>query len=92
MQNAHDSITVGRVTLPYSEIHHGWIAPNNNVTTNPITAQLLAEKLNSQLADISGPPIEPEPVQIIYIEREPEIKRLPLGVVVINALGARSTQ
>lgn len=92
MQNAHDSITVGRVTLPYSTLHKGWITPNNNVTTNQFKAQAIAEKLNSQLADISGPLFEPEPVQIIYIEREPEIKRLPLGVVVINALEARSTQ
>ncbi len=70
MQNAHDDITVGHITLPYSEFHHGWITPNNNVTTNPATAQLIAERENNQLASIHKLPVGTH--------------KMPLGIVVIK--------
>ncbi|HDM8313159.1 TPA: DUF1317 family protein, partial [Yersinia enterocolitica] len=27
MTHSHDNITVGCITLVYSEVHHGWITP-----------------------------------------------------------------
>ncbi|AIN18851.1 DUF1317 family protein [Yersinia rochesterensis] len=49
MTHSHDKITVGRITLVYSEIHHGWITPYNRVVKNQIIAQLIAERINSNL-------------------------------------------
>ncbi|WP_145569037.1 DUF1317 family protein [Yersinia mollaretii] len=49
MNNSHDNITVGRITLVYSEIHHGWITPHNQVVKNQIVAQLIAERMNNNL-------------------------------------------
>ncbi|HEC1652589.1 TPA: DUF1317 family protein, partial [Yersinia enterocolitica] len=49
MTHAHDNITVGCITLVYSEVHHGWITPYNQVVKNQIVAQLIAERINSNL-------------------------------------------
>ena len=49
MTHSHDHLTVGRITLVYSEIHHGWITPYNRVVKNPLTAQRTAEWINSNL-------------------------------------------
>ncbi|VEJ54585.1 DUF1317 family protein [Pragia fontium] len=49
MNSAHNSITVGRVTLPYSQISKGWITPEHQVIKNPIKAQYFAEQLNTKL-------------------------------------------
>ncbi|EOI7431613.1 DUF1317 family protein, partial [Yersinia enterocolitica] len=35
MTHYHDNITVGCITLAYSEVHHGWITPYNEVIKNP---------------------------------------------------------
>ncbi|WP_057649597.1 DUF1317 family protein [Yersinia frederiksenii] len=49
MINPHDNITVGCITLVYSEIHHGWITPQNSIIKNPLTAQRIAERMNNNL-------------------------------------------
>ncbi|MFM1466899.1 DUF1317 family protein [Yersinia enterocolitica] len=49
MTHSHDNITVGCITLVYSEVHHGWITPYNQVVKNQIVAQLIAERINSNL-------------------------------------------
>ncbi len=49
MNHPHDHITVGRITLVYSSIHHGWITPYNSVIKNPLTAQRIAERMNNSL-------------------------------------------
>ncbi|MBK5075190.1 DUF1317 family protein [Budviciaceae bacterium CWB-B4] len=48
MKSSHDKITVGLVTLPYSQISAGWITPDRRIIKNPIAAQNHAEKLNIQ--------------------------------------------
>lgn len=48
MTNPQDGITVGGVTLPYSIIRRGWVAPNGDVIKNPLKAQRLAELMNSK--------------------------------------------
>lgn len=47
MQKPNDNITVGIVTLPYSDIFRGWLMPDGTVIKNPITAQNAAERLNN---------------------------------------------
>lgn len=49
MTHSHDNITVGCITLAYSEVHHGWITPYNEVIKNPFIAQRTAERINSNL-------------------------------------------
>ncbi|HHG9960353.1 TPA: DUF1317 family protein [Yersinia enterocolitica] len=49
MNHPHDNITVGCITLIYSEVHHGWITPYNSVIANPLTAQRIAERMNNNL-------------------------------------------
>ncbi|HEI6874302.1 TPA: DUF1317 family protein, partial [Yersinia enterocolitica] len=49
MTHSHDNITVGCITLVYSEVHHGWITPYNQVIKNPFIAQRTAERINSNL-------------------------------------------
>jgi hypothetical protein len=48
MTNPHDGITVGSVTLTYSIIRRGWVAPSGEVIRNPLKAQRLAELMNSK--------------------------------------------
>ncbi|HCR0525172.1 TPA: DUF1317 family protein [Enterobacter hormaechei] len=48
MTKPHDGITVGSVTLPYSIIRCGWVAPNGDVIRNPLKAQRVAELMNSK--------------------------------------------
>lgn len=48
MTKPHDGITVGSVTLPYSIIRRGWVAPNGDVIRNPLKAQRVAELMNSK--------------------------------------------
>ncbi|AUX93675.1 DUF1317 family protein [Mixta gaviniae] len=49
MQKPNDHITVGIITLPYSFILGGWVTPKGNVVTNLLTAQRIAEDLNSKV-------------------------------------------
>ncbi|HBM9092229.1 TPA: DUF1317 family protein [Klebsiella oxytoca] len=46
MTNPHDSIRVGSITLVYSLLRRGWLAPAGHVIQNPLKAQRLAEELN----------------------------------------------
>ncbi|MDC4195082.1 DUF1317 domain-containing protein [Enterobacter cloacae complex sp. RIVM_C039474] len=48
MNNPHDGITVGRITLVYSTLRRGWLAPGGQVIRNPLKAQRLAELMNSK--------------------------------------------
>ncbi|MZY19483.1 DUF1317 family protein [Enterobacter hormaechei] len=48
MTNPHDGITVGSVTLVYSILRRGWLAPGGYVIRNPLKAQRLAELMNSK--------------------------------------------
>lgn len=48
MTNPHDSIRVGSITLVYSTLRRGWLAPGGLVIQNPLKAQRLAEQLNSR--------------------------------------------
>jgi 16S rRNA G966 N2-methylase RsmD len=48
MTNPHDSIRVGSITLVYSSVRRGWLAPGGQVIQNPLKAQRLAEQLNSK--------------------------------------------
>ncbi|RRF74833.1 DUF1317 family protein [Klebsiella pneumoniae] len=47
MTNPHDSIRVGSITLVYSSVRRGWLAPAA-VIRNPLKAQRVAEQLNSK--------------------------------------------
>ncbi|MHA3263981.1 DUF1317 family protein [Yersinia pseudotuberculosis] len=49
MVHSHDNITAGCITLVYSRNHRGWITPYNRVVKNQIIAQLIAERINSNL-------------------------------------------
>lgn len=46
MQHAHDNISVGIATLPYSHLFRGWLMPDGTVIKNPIKAQNIAERLD----------------------------------------------
>lgn len=48
MTNPHDSIRVGSITLVYSSVRRGWLAPGGQVIRNPLNAQRVAEQLNSK--------------------------------------------
>lgn len=48
MTNPHDNIRVGGITLVYSSLRRGWIAPGGVVIQNPFKAERLAERLNSK--------------------------------------------
>ncbi|MFV9233404.1 DUF1317 family protein [Citrobacter freundii] len=48
MTNPHDGITVGSVTLVYSTLRRGWLAPGGQVIRNPLKAQRLDELMNSK--------------------------------------------
>ncbi|HBV9483225.1 DUF1317 domain-containing protein [Klebsiella pneumoniae] len=48
MTNPHDSIRVGSITLVYSSVRRGWLAPGDHVIRNPLKAQRVAEQLNSK--------------------------------------------
>ncbi|WP_446926536.1 DUF1317 family protein [Klebsiella pneumoniae] len=48
MTNPHDSIRVGSITLVYSSVRRGWLAPGGQVIQNPLKAQRVAEQLNSK--------------------------------------------
>ncbi|HHT2534383.1 DUF1317 family protein [Klebsiella pneumoniae] len=43
-----DSIRVGSITLVYSSMRRGWLAPGGQVIRNPLKAQRVAEQLNSK--------------------------------------------
>lgn len=47
MKHAHDDITVGKITLRYSEKHGGWLTPAKMIIRNPAVAQRVAEELNN---------------------------------------------
>ncbi|WP_033737809.1 DUF1317 family protein [Pantoea stewartii] len=49
MEKSDDSISVGRITLPYSHVFNGWLMPDGTVIKNPIKAQNEAERLNSKI-------------------------------------------
>ncbi|MDT7076467.1 DUF1317 family protein [Citrobacter amalonaticus] len=48
MTNPHDNITVGKVTLVYSTLRRGWLAPGVQVIRNPFKAQRIAELMNNK--------------------------------------------
>ncbi|MCP5857480.1 DUF1317 domain-containing protein [Klebsiella pneumoniae] len=48
MTNPHDSIRVGSITLVYSSVRRGWLAPGGQVIHNPLKAQRVAELMNSK--------------------------------------------
>ncbi|HFI7734342.1 DUF1317 family protein [Enterobacter ludwigii] len=48
MTDAHDNISVGSITLVYSTLRRGWLAPGGQVIRNPFKAQRLAELMNSK--------------------------------------------
>ncbi|MGS0639860.1 DUF1317 family protein, partial [Citrobacter sp. VF227] len=39
MTNPHDNIRVGSITLVYSTLRRGWLAPGGLVIRTPLTAQ-----------------------------------------------------
>lgn len=44
MTNPHDNISVGSITLVYSDLRRGWLVPGGSVIQNPLKAQRLAEE------------------------------------------------
>ncbi|POP42526.1 DUF1317 domain-containing protein [Superficieibacter electus] len=48
MNSPYDKIRVGSVTLNYSFPLRGWVTPSGKVIRNPLTAQRVAEELNSK--------------------------------------------
>ncbi|MCE0802025.1 DUF1317 domain-containing protein [Buttiauxella sp. S04-F03] len=48
MENVHDDIRVGAIRLPWLESKQGWLLPWGETTSNPLTAQKLAEDLNEK--------------------------------------------
>ncbi|HDC4563244.1 TPA: DUF1317 family protein [Enterobacter asburiae] len=50
MTDPHDNIRVGSVTLVYSTLRRGWLAPGGQVIRNPLKAQRLAEMINKKVA------------------------------------------
>ena len=48
MTNHHDNIRVGSITLVYSTLRRGWLAPGGQVIQNPLKAQSIAEMMNSK--------------------------------------------
>lgn len=48
MTNPHDNIRVGSITLVYSTLRRGWVAPGGDVIRNPFKAQRIAELMNNK--------------------------------------------
>lgn len=48
MTNPHDNIRVGSITLVYSTLRRGWVAPGGDVIRNPFKAQQCAELMNNK--------------------------------------------
>ena len=48
MTDPHDNIRVGGITLVYSSLRRGWLAPGGQVIRNPLKAQRVAELMNSK--------------------------------------------
>ncbi|MGY9523610.1 DUF1317 family protein [Citrobacter freundii] len=48
MTNPHDNIRVGSITLVYSTLRRGWLAPGGQIIRNPLKAQRIAELMNSK--------------------------------------------
>ncbi|ATX96403.1 DUF1317 family protein [Citrobacter freundii] len=48
MTNPHDNISVGSITLVYSTLSRGWLAPGGQIIKNPLKAQRIAELMNSK--------------------------------------------
>ncbi|MFH8134178.1 DUF1317 family protein [Pantoea osteomyelitidis] len=46
MRKPDDDITVGHITLPWSQLFYGWLLPDGTVIKNPLKAQRKAEELN----------------------------------------------
>ncbi|EPB9582379.1 DUF1317 family protein [Escherichia coli] len=46
MTHTQDEIRVGAVRLPWLKEKNGWLLPWDDVVTNPLKAQRLAEELN----------------------------------------------
>ena len=45
MTNPHDSIRVGSITLVYSSVRRGWLAPGGQVIRNPSKSNRLTKEL-----------------------------------------------
>ncbi|EDS0346389.1 DUF1317 family protein [Salmonella enterica] len=52
MTNPHDNIRVCSITLVYSSLRRGWLAPGGQVIRNPLKAQHLAELMNSKKVEV----------------------------------------
>ncbi|CAH2848725.1 DUF1317 domain-containing protein [Salmonella enterica subsp. enterica serovar Typhimurium] len=48
MTNPHDNICVGSITMVYSTLRRGWLAPGGQIIRNPLKAQRIAELMNSK--------------------------------------------
>ena len=48
MTHTQDEIRVGAVRLPWLKEKDGWLLPWDDVVTNPLKAQRLAEELNEK--------------------------------------------
>ncbi|EBZ0090288.1 DUF1317 family protein [Salmonella enterica subsp. enterica serovar Heidelberg] len=48
MTNPHDNICVGSITMVYSTLRRGWLAPVGQIIRNPLKAQRIAELMNSK--------------------------------------------
>lgn len=48
MTDPRDNIRVGSVTLVYSTLRRGWLAPGGQVIRNPFKDQRVAELINSK--------------------------------------------
>ncbi|MDK2633138.1 DUF1317 family protein [Pantoea stewartii subsp. indologenes] len=49
MLNHYSPMKVGSVTLPFFWQRKAWLLPDNTLTTNPIKAQLAAERQDRKL-------------------------------------------
>lgn len=49
MKSQWDAIQVGRVTLPWFHQRRAWLTPGNQLESNPLRAQLIAEEENARI-------------------------------------------
>lgn len=52
MTHTQDEIRVGAVRLPWLKEKNGWLLPWDDVVTNPLKAQRLAEELNEKQVEV----------------------------------------
>lgn len=49
MKGQWDAIQVGRVILPWFHQRRAWLTPGNQLESNPLRAQLIAERENERM-------------------------------------------